>query len=250
MERTAKNWKPEFVYGLGDNFYFWGVQDVYDPMWRHTFENVYTSEEMQCDWYMTSGNHDWEFGNISAQISYSQISSRWTYPALHYTVDYELENGTTFRMITIDTPTLSGITIGENKDPEGNPPDKGVADACWIWIEETIKASDKFDYIFVVGHYQTIDARGYWDAALVHRLLPLMKESRVTTYIQGHWHTMEHVQENGFDGEHDIHFITNGAGAYPGFSSHTPCNKVLNFLPVHVHVHITYPFFRMKLFVT
>ena len=41
MERTAKTWKPEFIYGIGDNFYFWGVENVYDVMWTKTFENVY-----------------------------------------------------------------------------------------------------------------------------------------------------------------------------------------------------------------
>ena len=41
MERTAKSWKPEFIYGIGDNFYFWGVENVYDVMWTKTFENVY-----------------------------------------------------------------------------------------------------------------------------------------------------------------------------------------------------------------
>ena len=30
MERTAKTWKPEFVYGIGDNFYFWGVTSISD----------------------------------------------------------------------------------------------------------------------------------------------------------------------------------------------------------------------------
>ena len=41
MERTAKTLKPEFIYGIGDNFYFWGVENVYDVMWTKTFENVY-----------------------------------------------------------------------------------------------------------------------------------------------------------------------------------------------------------------
>ena len=58
--------------------------------------------------------------------------------------------------------------------------------------------SSDFDYLFVAGHYQTVDVRGYWDAALVRDLLPLMKAANVTAYLQGHWHTMEHVQEKGF----------------------------------------------------
>ena len=47
MERTAKLYEPQFVYGIGDNFYFWGVRDVYDVMWTKTFENVYRSDELQ-----------------------------------------------------------------------------------------------------------------------------------------------------------------------------------------------------------
>lgn len=71
MERTAKSRKPEFIYGIGDNFYFWGVENVYDVMWTKTFENVYQSEEMYVDWYFTTGNHDWDDGNGTAQIAYS-----------------------------------------------------------------------------------------------------------------------------------------------------------------------------------
>ena len=59
MERTAKTWKPEFIYGIGDNFYFWGVETVHDRQWTNTFENVYKSKEMQVDWHLTTGNHDW-----------------------------------------------------------------------------------------------------------------------------------------------------------------------------------------------
>jgi len=59
MKRTAKTWNPEFVYGIGDNFYFWGVTDIYDPMWTKTYENVYTTDELQVPWYLTTGNHDW-----------------------------------------------------------------------------------------------------------------------------------------------------------------------------------------------
>jgi len=41
-------------------------------MWTKTFENVYQSEEMQVDWYVTTGNHDWDDGNSTAQIAYSK----------------------------------------------------------------------------------------------------------------------------------------------------------------------------------
>jgi len=47
MERTSEVFKPEFIYGIGDNFYFWGVEDVHDVMWTKTFENVYKGEHLQ-----------------------------------------------------------------------------------------------------------------------------------------------------------------------------------------------------------
>ena len=35
--------------------------------------------------------------------------------------------------------------------------------------------SDAFDYLLVIGHYMTVYAGGYFDQALVTKLLPLMK---------------------------------------------------------------------------
>jgi tartrate-resistant acid phosphatase type 5 len=64
----------------------------------------------------------------------------------------------------------------------------------WDWIEKTLSESDDFDYLFVTGHYQVLDIRGYYDANLVHNLLPLMKKYNVSAYVQGHRHTMEHNQ--------------------------------------------------------
>ena len=213
MERTAIEYQPEFIYSIGDNFYFWGVRDIYDVMWTKTFENVYQSDEMQVDWYTTTGNHDWDDGNATAQLAYSSVSHRWTFPAFHYTVDYELSDGTSVRIITIDTQLLSGISAGINSNPEGNPADKEYAIWAWAWIERTIAGSDDFDFLFVSGHYQTIDNRGAYDAHLVKYLLPIMTEYGVSAYVQGHRHTMEHVQQAGSSEPGDLHFFTIGAGS-------------------------------------
>ena len=85
MSRTATTWQPEFIFGIGDNFYQWGVTSVTDRMWINTFENVYSSNELQCDWHLTTGNHDWE-GNTTAQFAYSEMSYRWTYPDYQYLI--------------------------------------------------------------------------------------------------------------------------------------------------------------------
>ena len=64
----------------------------------------------------------------------------------------------------------------------------------WQWIETQLKQSDDFDYLLVAGHYQIVDAYGYYDIALRTHLLPLLKKYKAQAYIQGHRHTLEHAQ--------------------------------------------------------
>ena len=40
MKRVARLNPPEYIIGLGDNFYFHGVEDDEDEMWEKTFEQV------------------------------------------------------------------------------------------------------------------------------------------------------------------------------------------------------------------
>ena len=201
MTRTAKLYRPEYLVALGDNFYFWGVEDENDPHWLHTYEEVYP--DLQLPWYPITGNHDWdkrpningEFvgGNGTAQLAYSSKSDRWTFPDFFYTIDSYLSNGMKQRIVMIDTQLLVGVysSIG---DADGIPPNEEYAELKWKWIEDTLEESTNFDYLFVAGHYMVIDTRGHYDKTLVARLLPLLKKYNVQGYIQGHRHTMEHVQ--------------------------------------------------------
>ena len=68
------------------------------------------------------------------------------------------------------------------------------SEAMWKWIEKTLKSSTDFDFLFVAGHYMLLDSVGYYDPVLVSRLLPLLKKYNVSAYIQGHRHSLEHVQ--------------------------------------------------------
>ena len=57
-------------------------------------------------------------------------------------------------------------------------------------------SSDDFDFLFVAGHYQILDVRGYYDPLLKAKVLPLLHKYNVNAYLQGHYHTLEHAQEN------------------------------------------------------
>ena len=72
--------------------------------------------------------------------------------------------------------------------------EREYSEATWKWVEKTLKSSVDFDFLFVSGHYMLLDSIGYYDAVLVSRLLPLLKKYHVSAYIQGHRHSLEHVQ--------------------------------------------------------
>ncbi len=68
---------------IGDNFYFTGVDDVEDKRFFHTYEKVFEDQSLQIPWYISAGNHD-HYGNVTAQIAYTQNSIRWKFPNLYH----------------------------------------------------------------------------------------------------------------------------------------------------------------------
>ena len=48
MGRTSRIHRPEYIIGLGDNFYYHGVENENDPMFEKTFENIYTGPRAYC----------------------------------------------------------------------------------------------------------------------------------------------------------------------------------------------------------
>ena len=76
MNRIAMKEPVHFTLALGDNFYFNGVKNEYDPRFKNTFEDVFTEKNLNMPWFMQLGNHDY-YGNASAQIAYTNKSNRW-----------------------------------------------------------------------------------------------------------------------------------------------------------------------------
>ena len=83
MGKTANRIQSQFTISTGDNFYPSGVISEWDPLWRYSYEDIYTDFRLQWDWYPVLGNHDYK-SNPEAQVKYSQISRRWRMPSRYY----------------------------------------------------------------------------------------------------------------------------------------------------------------------
>lgn len=67
LARRASQESIDFVISTGDNILPNGVANETDDRFRTTFENVYSSQSLDTDWYMTLGEADF-LGNVTAQV--------------------------------------------------------------------------------------------------------------------------------------------------------------------------------------
>uniref|UniRef100_A0A0N5AVE9 Tartrate-resistant acid phosphatase type 5 n=1 Tax=Syphacia muris TaxID=451379 RepID=A0A0N5AVE9_9BILA len=219
--------KTEFLISTGDNIYYTGVDDDNDQRFESSFEDVYNSNK---PWYFIAGNHD-HFGNISAQVSYTSKSRRWTFPSLYYKISYKFgaNNNTLVEFLMIDTIVLCGNTrdiesAGFLKmlfadvflDPN-NPKNPAAAHAQLQWIEQQLKQS-KADYLFVVGHYPVYSIASHGPSScLIKKLKPLLERYNVTAYIAGHDHTLQHIidkpEVKNQTSSSIMHYIVTGAAS-------------------------------------
>ncbi|XP_050401962.2 tartrate-resistant acid phosphatase type 5 [Patella vulgata] len=211
MGILANQLEPEFILALGDNFYTMGVKNVDDPRLKETFENIYKNPALQVPWYLLAGNHD-HYGNVSAEIAYTNRSKRWNFPELYYTQSFTIPaTSNTVDIIMIDTVTLCGNTIYEKPhlQPQG-PDDILKAEAQWQWIEDSLNKS-KATYLLVAGHFPvySVAEHGPTDC-LVDRLLPMLYKFNVTAYLCGHDHNLQHLQTTS-SAKTTMNFIVTGS---------------------------------------
>lgn len=99
-----------FIVSVGDNFYEDGVTGVDDPIWRTSFEEVYTAPALQAPWYVALGNHDYH-GDTQAQIDYSRKSPRWRLPHRWYSFKELAPDGASIEFFVLDTSPFSANTM-------------------------------------------------------------------------------------------------------------------------------------------
>lgn len=190
-----------FVLSLGDNFYPRGVVSEFDPLWQHSFENIYTAHSLQCDWYPILGNHD-HGSNPEAQVKYSGISRRWNMPARYYSKEFNLgKTGSKALFVMLDT------------NPMIHDDEKLYTDTQLQWLDKTLSGADKtIKWKIIVGHHPayTVGPRinNFDTLAIRKALLPVLNKHKVDVYLSGHEHSLQHLKPKGF-----VHQFISGAGS-------------------------------------
>lgn len=211
MGRTATQSGVHFVVAAGDNFYPSGVISEWDPLWRHSFEDIYTDFHLQWDWYPILGNHDYK-SDPDAQVRYSRISRRWKMPARYYAKKFFINGDTTqaVLMAFIDTnPLIPEFYRNPEYGPNVRTQDSTKQKR---WLEKVLSdPSPNIKWRFVIGHHPMYSAGGrsnaYDTRAIRRSLQAILSRYKVDAYLAGHEHNLQHLLPPGVT----HHFISGSA---------------------------------------
>lgn len=211
MGKTAATFGTSFIVSTGDNFYPSGVISEQDPLFRYSYEDIYTAYSLQWDWYLILGNHDYK-SNPDAQVAYSKISRRWKMPARYYAKTFAISGDTTQQvlMVFIDTnPLIPEFYRNAEYGPNVRTQDT-IAQKQWL---ETVlsNVSKNIRWKIVVGHHPMYTGgsrtEGYDTKAVRATLKSLLDKYAVDVYLSGHEHSLQHIVPPG----KTEHFISGSA---------------------------------------
>ena len=208
MNKLAASTRIDFITTTGYNFYYKGVLSVADPLWRNTFENIYSLPALKkIPWYVTLGNHDY-MGNIYAQIEYGKSHVNWILPHTYYSSEFKIGKHASVSFLFLDTnpfleeyqlsPDLYYHIEAQNTSAQLN------------WMNKTLDESHA-TWRIAIGHHPVYSAGLHGDTEELKHVLPqLFEQHNVQAYFAGHDHHLEHYQLAG-----TTHYFISGSGSRP-----------------------------------
>jgi tartrate-resistant acid phosphatase type 5 len=232
LGKAATKLNANFIISTGDNFYPSGVISVNDPLFKYSFEDVYTDFSLQWDWYVVLGNHDYK-SNPDAQVAYSKVSRRWKMPARYFSKKFAINGDTTQQVLIafIDTnPLIAEFYKNAEYGPNVRTQDSTVQKK---WLEKVLSDPSKnIKWKIVVGHHPMYSGggrvNGYDTKAINASLKNILDKYAVDVYLSGHEHNLQHIAPLG----KTQHFISGAA------SESTP----VTLLPISKMAAATYGF--------
>ena len=216
MEAAAAKTDVAFALALGDNFYSHGVTSEFDSRFENTFEKAFPGSHLQGDDFfrVLVGNHD-HYGNVTAQVEYSNHSKRWRMDDLYYsfteTIPAEATQtgaAQTIEVVMMDTCTICGFdhvvdpATGHHTSSAGDKlptpvfgsPEKVSADAQVAWLNKTLMSSTA-DYLILAGHYPVYSICEHGPTAcLISEVKPIIDAAGVQIVVAGHDHCQEYIE--------------------------------------------------------
>lgn len=207
MGMAALQVQPEFIISTGDNFYPYGVTSIEDPLWKTSFEDIYTDQSLHCEWFVVPGNHDY-MGSVDAEIEYSEVSERWNMPSRYFHKDIVTDEGVSIRFLFIDTSPLND-NYYSNKYADKVIGQDTARQLQWI---DSMLVGD-FDWKIVTGHHPlyTGGTRKREKNYVRDYIEKLLDKHQVDLYLAGHEHDLQHIKPKG----HPTHHFISGAGSSP-----------------------------------
>ncbi|MDR1342813.1 MAG: metallophosphoesterase [Prevotellaceae bacterium] len=208
MGYVAGELDVELIAAAGDVHHFGGVASVSDPLWMTNYELVYDHPDLMVEWSAICGNHEYR-GNTQAVLDYSRVSRRWSAPAYYYTKVLTADDGTTCRLLFINTTPL----IGKYRADTLTYPDACKQDAAvqLRWIDSVLEyATEKWK--IVIGHHPVYAETKKDDterADMQACLAPILEKHKVDAYFCGHIHNFQHIRPDGSA----VSYVVNSAGS-------------------------------------
>ena len=212
MGITAAALNAQFIISTGDNFYPSGVISEYDPLFKYSFEDIYTDFSLQWDWYPILGNHDYK-SNPDAQVAYSKISRRWKMPARYYSKKFPV-NGDKSQQVLIVFMDTNPLIPEFYNNAEYGPNVKGQdTTAQKKWLNKMLSDTDPdIKWKIVVGHHPIFTGgsrtNAYDTKAVRSTLKPILDKYNVDVYLSGHEHSLQYIKPTG-----KTHYFISGAAS-------------------------------------
>jgi predicted MPP superfamily phosphohydrolase len=221
MSTISQETSPAFVIGLGDNFYWCGIQNVSDSQvttdWLEPF-----AFGNPLPWYQTLGNHDYGY-NATAQLDLPAKYPQWIMDDRYYVkrlslnvtmifldtspciADYRNSNPAYWDPCGTEYPTCS-LSSSANDDFEGicqfhqNILDQNCTDQ-FNWFQSVLSQVPEDDWLIVVGHHPI-------DEVNVEDFTSALQKHGFSLYLNGHQHTL-----NQYTVDSGGAYVTSGAGS-------------------------------------
>jgi acid phosphatase len=206
MGRRAEEVGSRFIVTTGDNFYEDGVQSVTDPLWRTSFEDVYTARSLHRPWYGVLGNHDYR-GRPEAQLDYARQSDRWRMPARYYKIAGAAHGVPSVDMFMIDSsPLVMSYRTSKGLIRENVLAQDTAAQLAWLDAE---LGRSRAAWKLVFTHHPAYSGGSSHGNTkeMIGQVEPILVRHGVQALIFGHDHDMQHIVRDG------LHHIGTGCGS-------------------------------------